>query len=304
MAVVRYFAIEENVDIAIATLKDYLIKVSLDKSNAEDLKLAKLLVCRERNPRFEYELAEMICGEEGNPFPYRSSYYLTEFFKSLGFKLEHDGTTRRFWTEKVLKGLDIKELAVVIRKGLFNRRDFRKYASSLNEDFETLYRKAIQEFQLFIHDSISDAEELDLASLLEMNVNTEILFNDYVTTEDKELNNLIEEAKKRFLVYSDKQIALEKIWDAFERIKTYFDSDKRKSAESLVNLIAVDIAEDEFTDEFKRLTKIGNTYRIRHHEVDKREINDDSQVDYLFFRVLSLINLCVKRIEQSTLMEK
>ena len=133
-----------------------------------------------------------------------------------------------------------------------------------------------------------------------MNVNTELLFNQNPVTNDKELNNLIIEAKERFLNPKDKQIALEKIWDAFERIKTYYGENKKTSINKLIDNISSDLKKDIFNDEFNSLTTIGNIYRIRHHEKGKFEINDQKQIDYLFFRVLSLIDLCIEKIKQES----
>lgn len=53
-------------------------------------------------------LGEMICGASGSGefswdnFPYRSSYYLTEFFRGCELDYEHDGSTRRSWVIEVL----------------------------------------------------------------------------------------------------------------------------------------------------------------------------------------------------------
>jgi len=59
------------------------------------------------------DLAEMICGGSGDAggferknFPYRSSYYLTEFFRNCNMDYVHDGTTRRQWVIEVLTALD------------------------------------------------------------------------------------------------------------------------------------------------------------------------------------------------------
>ncbi len=288
-----------EIDKAIAIIEDFFIKSEVNHSNPEDLKLLKLIQCRENNSRFEYDLAEMICGEEGNSFPYRSSYFLSEFFKNLGFNFRHDGTTRRFWVENILKQLNIKDIAKIIRKGLFNRRDFRQWAKKTDTNFEELYNSAISEFQQFISDSIEEHEEIDLAFLLNLNVNTDLLFNQESKTKDQELNDLISEAKKRFLNPKDKQVALEKIWDAFERIKTYYGKDKKNSTNKLINNIASNIDNDVFKSEFISLTQIGNNYRIRHHEQGKKELNDAFQIDYLFFRVLTLIDLCISKINEN-----
>lgn len=71
---------------------------------------------------------------------------------------------------------------------------------------------------------------------------------------------------------SARQDSVEKIWDAFERLKTYYITlDKKHSSEKIVNDMAGgnDKFVDLFNDEFKMLTEIGNKYRIRHHETDK-----------------------------------
>jgi len=51
------------------------------------------------------QLAEMAIGDN-NLFIYRSSYYMTAFFKRCGTKYRHDGTTRRIWTKSVLTELN------------------------------------------------------------------------------------------------------------------------------------------------------------------------------------------------------
>lgn len=90
---------------------------------------------------------------------------------------------------------------------------------------------------------------------------------------------------------------MEKIWDAFERLKTYYITlDKKHSSEKIVNDMAGgnDKFVDLFNDEFKMLTEIGNKYRIRHHETDKIDITDIRYYDYLFNRCLSLIALAIE----------
>ena len=94
--------------------------------------------------------------------------------------------------------------------------------------------------------------------------------------------------------------AAEKIWDAFERLKTYYTSlDKKKSAEKIVN----DMSNNEqpfadlFDAEFKALTDIGNKYRIRHHETDKIDVTDYKHYDYFFNRCLSLIALAIQYLK-------
>lgn len=119
-----------------------------------------------------------------------------------------------------------------------------------------------------------------------------------VLTIDQELNKLIEEAKERFKNPSDKKIALEKLWDAFQRIKTYFGDNKKVSAEELVNLISNDFDFEFINSEFKTLTKIGDQYNIRHHEKNTILITEDKHIEYLFFRMLALLNLCIENIHE------
>jgi predicted transcriptional regulator len=62
------------------------------------------------NPRIISQLALMICGDEQykDIFPYRSSSYLTQFFRSINLNYIHDGSTRRWWVQKILDDLNVK----------------------------------------------------------------------------------------------------------------------------------------------------------------------------------------------------
>lgn len=56
-------------------------------------------------------LALMVCGDGKykDIFPYRSSSYLTEFFRNLDLDYVHDGSTRRFWVQSVLDEINRKD---------------------------------------------------------------------------------------------------------------------------------------------------------------------------------------------------
>ena len=76
--------------------------------------------------------------------------------------------------------------------------------------------------------------------------------------------------------------AAEKIWDALERLKTYYtDMDKKASTTKIVNDMAGGQTDfvDLFNTEFKTLTDIGNNFRIRHHETNKIDIMTISLTD-------------------------
>jgi hypothetical protein len=280
-----------------ALLRDCIFLLDFDPNSPEDLKLYKLLRARHNNPDFELDLAVFICGEEGNHFPYRSSYYLTQFYKDLGYDYVHDGSTRRYWVRDVLLQMTIQEISHVIEKGLFSKRDFKRLGNETNPDYEENYKEAIQEFKKFIHESLSSNEGVDLNYLLDLNINTELLFEKTADTEDEELNKLIEEAKNRFFHPGDKQIAVEKLWDAFERLKTYFNANKKNSVSELIKVTSRNFDEGIINQEFEKLTDIGNKFRIRHHETDKKEITEPKHLNYLFFRMLSLINLCLTSLK-------
>ncbi len=115
------------------------------------------------------------------------------------------------------------------------------------------------------------------------------------STEDQKLNLLIEIAINRFAspAPESRQDALEKLWDAFERLKTIEDSNnKSQSAELLIKNATSNSGvkfRSAIKEEFKSLTKIGNNLSIRHFEQDREPVGDGSEKDYLFFRLFSLI---------------
>lgn len=97
-----------------------------------------------------------------------------------------------------------------------------------------------------------------------------------------------------------RQDSVEKIWDALERLKTYYTTmDKKASASKIVNDMASGNSNFHqlFDDEFAALTKIGNNFRIRHHETNKIDITDSKHYDYFFNRCLSLIALAVQYLK-------
>lgn len=99
---------------------------------------------------------------------------------------------------------------------------------------------------------------------------------------------------------ADIRDAVEKLWDAYERLKSYYTTMKKdKSTEKIVNDMAAGQAPyvTLFDTEFRALTKIGNGFRIRHHETDTVEITDVRYYDYFFNRCLSLIALAIQYLQ-------
>jgi len=97
-----------------------------------------------------------------------------------------------------------------------------------------------------------------------------------------------------------RQDSVEKIWDALERLKTnYTNVDKKTSVTQVINDMSngkIDFI-TMFNSEFESLTKIGNSFRIRHHETNKIDITDNRHYDYFFNRCLSLIALAIQYLK-------
>jgi hypothetical protein len=90
--------------------------------------------------------------------------------------------------------------------------------------------------------------------------------------------------------YSD--TLLEKLWDAFERLKTIaVGADKKAQITALIEAAYTEADTRARLDkEFTELTAIGNAYNIRHFETNKLPIPDDAFVDWLFPRCYSAIH--------------
>lgn len=117
-------------------------------------------------------------------------------------------------------------------------------------------------------------------------------------TGDKELDELLEDARRRFLNrdFKKRRESLEKLWDAWERLKTIEPGkDKRSQANSLLEK-----ASDEpnflsrLESEAKELSEIGNKFMIRHTETNTIPINTSNHVDYLFQRMFAMIHLLLR----------
>lgn len=112
-------------------------------------------------------------------------------------------------------------------------------------------------------------------------------------TGDVDLDAKLLDAMTRFIsrAPADRQDALEKLWDAFERLKTLEPGKNKKetAAKLLARVAGANPPRSELEAEFLALTKIGNNFTIRHHERDRHELPDDRARDYPFIRMASLI---------------
>jgi len=115
-------------------------------------------------------------------------------------------------------------------------------------------------------------------------------------TGEAELDRLLEYARAHFLSpkLDDRRDATEKLWDAFERMKTVEPGlDKRAQADALLDRAAVPGTRmrDALAEEARALTSIGNSLRIRHSEMMQEMIDRPEQLDWLFVRMFSFVRL-------------
>ena len=175
--------------------------------------------------------------------------------------------------------------------------------------FEELSNGEKAPFQAAINDSLRKDNlsfRLSDRGLIELQADHEILSPEIIANVDlipePGIHDLLKEAIEKHMqpTVQAHRDAVEKIWDALERLKTYYTTmDKRASASKIV----CDMASGDqnymalFNAEFKALTDMGNDYRIRHHETSKIDITDPRYYDYFFNRCLSLIALAIQYLQ-------
>lgn len=117
-------------------------------------------------------------------------------------------------------------------------------------------------------------------------------------TGDNTLDDLLEAARAKFLncALTVRKEGLEKLWDAWERLKTIErGKDKRAQATAILDKAATEPSYRKLLeDEAVLLTGVGNNFMIRHTETTKTSVTDSAHVDYLFHRMFALIRLLLK----------
>lgn len=172
--------------------------------------------------------------------------------------------------------------------------------------FDELSREEKSPFQTAINASFQKESvpfQLTDRGLIEPITSYEVLSTEIISginrVKEPGIKDLLNEAIEKHMqpTFQAHRDAVEKIWDALERLKTYYTSlDKKASANQLV----IDISNGRteyytiFDAEFKALTDIGNDFRIRHHETSKIDISDIRHYDYFFNRCLSLIATAIQ----------
>lgn len=163
----------------------------------------------------------------------------------------------------------------------------KRYAESLNR----LFRRNGHPYELGDDGKVRRTVPEILGDVLE----TEL------RTGDADLDRMISSAIERFRDPDPetRREALERLWDAWERLKTLPDPDKKKGSQKLLDTIPCDAMRERIDTEAHELTEIGNKFRIRHSETDRIPIDRDIDVDYLFHRLYAVIRYLVMNLPAS-----
>ena len=187
---------------------------------------------------------------------------------------------------------------------------FQHYHLSFIDDNNAfnVFRQGINEVFQMAGLSYKLTENRQIERITEMDAMVDEALESVAAIEEPGLRELVAESVSFYKspLPANHKIATEKIWDALERIKAIFMKDgvdKKKSSEKLMDLISAGNNDfrDLFNTEYKTLTDIGNKFRIRHHETDKIDINDDRYYDYFYNRCLSLIVMSLRFIGTGTI---
>ncbi|HEV2498298.1 MAG TPA: hypothetical protein VGY31_01805 [Terriglobia bacterium] len=126
----------------------------------------------------------------------------------------------------------------------------------------------------------------------------EALASTVFRTGDADLDRLLETAREKFLNRSlnVRKEGLEKLWDAWERLKTIEKGrDKSAQVKAILDKSAAEpVLRERLETEARELNFIGNNLMIRHTEVGKPPICESAQVDYLFHRMFAMIRLLLR----------
>ncbi len=118
-------------------------------------------------------------------------------------------------------------------------------------------------------------------------------------TGDRTLDNMLDECRTKFSERNPlvRREALERLWDAWERLKSLADpSDKKRSIKILLDAVAREPSlQARLEAEAKELTEIGNSHLIRHSEVRQVPVIDVDHVDYLFHRLFAMIQSMLRK---------
>ncbi|TAG77323.1 MAG: hypothetical protein EAZ24_07785 [Burkholderiales bacterium] len=138
----------------------------------------------------------------------------------------------------------------------------------------------------------------DITRLTESRVVPPVLFEamgGLPTSGDHTLDALLQDACAKFRDPAPKARAeaTEKLWDAWERLKSIeIHGNKRLSVARLLDQTSPEQSFRAVLEtEARALTEIGNAFHIRHFETDKVKLEQPEHCDYLFHRLFALMHL-------------
>lgn len=247
----------------------------------------------------------VICGFNQQLFISKVRAFIPDFKNPLNILYEIPRVTQKIDTFSVLDFIelcysninDIKERSYHSYHRhydlIFDETKEQKF--KFKEEINTLFSRNGLNFYLNENGKIERHLPIGLEKLVK---------NFRAITDDLKLNELINQSLEEIKhpLIKNRTLALEKIWDAFERMKTYYqEHNKKNSANKLITEVSKDTTNLDIilTAEFKALTEIGNSYHIRHFERSKNSIGSLKHIDYFYYRMLSLIDLCISYINQS-----
>ena len=151
----------------------------------------------------------------------------------------------------------------------WNNERYRNYQTIDCRDSSDVFAN----FQEAINDIFSESgllyeltDEKIIERIVENSPLTTEIENSFTSVHEQGTRELLKDAVALYKTPNPaaRQDSVEKIWDALERLKTYYKTlDKKRSPEKIVNDMANgnDGFVDLFNAEFKALTDIGNKYR-------------------------------------------
>ena len=113
-------------------------------------------------------------------------------------------------------------------------------------------------------------------------------------TGDGELDEMLEMARDKFVSRNPatRREGLEKLWDAWERLKSIeTQGGKGKPVDWLLDQATTGDFRPNLEAERSALDRIGNEFQIRHFGQKQKCLDEDHLVDYLFHRMFSMIYL-------------
>lgn len=116
---------------------------------------------------------------------------------------------------------------------------------------------------------------------------------------DRTLDLLLEESRTKFTDRNPlvRREALERLWDAWERLKSLADpADKKRSVQMILDAVTSEPnLRARLEAEARELNDVGNSHLIRHYEVQQVPVIDVDHVDYLFHRLFAMIQLMLRK---------